>query len=943
MADLSELEGMDWDAEATSSSDSATVDWDAEASAQQPPQVNEPALYTNTLGQRRRIPQIDMSRELATTGFMGLARATAAGLRLTTQSKMEHLTKVYGPHAVFRAPDDQIFIIPPEEQKKPPNEQVAVPLNKPGLSKGDIDEIVPMALVAYLTRGAGLQGLAYLKAAKAATGLGRIAPAAKGVGTLFATGAGAAALMQGAGAAVAGKDPVSVGDRVFDLFVGGALETAAPGVGRLAQAGGSAVAGAGKMLVGKTKVMDVLARFTSPERWGIRKFALKGNEPALKEALEINAESGVTLSAGQATMDPSVARVEEFIQTLPFVGNVIGEQKSKTVQAAAEHLDALKDNLLSGKGEGTVAGDIMRAYQSDIDALTGSARNLLDDVAPGRKSHADVGEGAMRQVMEHFEGLKRTRSNATAKGFDDLFQVAQATGEASDIPIPGVLAKIDELALRFSNETATGEAADRVVKKLAAVKKRLIGAKKEERAAEVLAAKKNAKAAARAAAKGKEAKKKAGQEAFEAAGKEIEDAPIDARLGLMRFKNDISAWGKRAYSDELREAGLTRQQIDIVSREMHEAFVGDLSRHADSGEGLSGAAAAKLRDLRDTYKALSQPINAIEKGELFDFASAPERLVFDMMKEPNHAAARRILRTADEIAPESGERLRGSMFRKLFAGALGDDGVIPDPGRLVDIAAKSKGQLDLIFSGDYGRHRGHFNAMVSAAQNVAGNPLRKFRENPDQMFNAIKAGAASMDDLSRFMGYIRRADPEYGDRFVGEYLHRVIERSMPTRSTEFGVDINVPAVGKALKLHQRHLTAALGGNSEAIKSLSAFIKLSSRIGFSSGTGLSPTATRDLMRRLAVGVGGVGAAAVTLGTVDGSSAAEGLATSVASLFAARKLARAFVDPKIMKDYMTTITALHTKGTLAPSRVAEARRAIGNLLLWDHRSTHTDGDN
>lgn len=274
-------------------------------------------------------PQLDMSEE-ADLGALTRARYSLEPLQSNREAL---LVEQFGKENVFKDPSGELFL---KQRGK------FIPVNAPGLSMGDVGEMLGAAPEALGAGAGALLGM----------GAGSIPGAMVG-------GAAGSALRQALSAATGAPQVAQLGERAVETGLSGLF------------AGGGTLLGKGLKGVGRKaldKITDLFPEYT------VSKEGKKIAEIAAKEGIP---EPTVGQMAGGRTLE-----TEKLLAEKPLFGRNIRKQTEKQVEAIKKNVSEVVGEFMDTESKAFDAGTHVKETAGNIiEGIKKEAGSLFDEVA----------------------------------------------------------------------------------------------------------------------------------------------------------------------------------------------------------------------------------------------------------------------------------------------------------------------------------------------------------------------------------------------------------------------------------------------------------------------------------------------------------------------------------------------------------------------------------
>lgn len=355
------------------------VDGGGSAAGESAADESSPVVLTTPDGkQQRRFSRVNIDSEYALANALGY---TAASAKITDKGAAGFLEEKLGRGRVFQDEQGSVFVIPEEQFDLPPEQQVPVVLNAPGISKADI------------AVGAGFASAGPLLASGAgALGLGKGA-------ALAATGAIESVAQQALSAVAPGEDDLSGLERGAHLLLSAGLSRASPALGEAITSG---VAGAAKAAGKVFRPIRTAQDFA-------QSMAIRGSEGAVATGAELSERLKADFSLGQLTGKEGVSSVEEMLRPIPFIGSPIEQQRKRIgfqlKQAADRLVSSLGTNLEDASATAKAAVNL---YGKELDRFGSALRSIA--TTDGREG---VAKSVVASLENAYLGLQDARRTAT--------------------------------------------------------------------------------------------------------------------------------------------------------------------------------------------------------------------------------------------------------------------------------------------------------------------------------------------------------------------------------------------------------------------------------------------------------------------------------------------------------------------------------------------------
>lgn len=380
-------------------------------------------VVTSPEGTQRRFRGFETETEYTVENpWLGLPAHT----KINAKGQAAFLNEKLGPGSAWIDEAENVFVLTPDEKKKPPEEQRPMILNRPGISKADL-AYAPEALL-------GIAAAPAIPAIAGALGAGTAGTAAVAAGV----GAATTGVRQLAGAALPGEEDAGIGERAFELGVAGAFEAfGAPGVAK-------ALMKKAKGAIPKTaqKVADRV----------VRGVALSDATPeVIQEGLELRQRTGIDFTIGDLTKSPRIQKVERFLNQSWFT-----KPLQKSFVKRIGQLEALGTRTAEALGD---AAGRSQAAKNAISMYTKAVEGVQNGVF--ELTHAINGdklwkttERATQRYVKKVESLIENRKRVGGQMFDRA--IAEAGDKASFMPNK-TLAKIEELKVKYAGRMDPSE------------------------------------------------------------------------------------------------------------------------------------------------------------------------------------------------------------------------------------------------------------------------------------------------------------------------------------------------------------------------------------------------------------------------------------------------------------------------------------------------------
>lgn len=282
---------------------------------------------------------------------------------------------------------------------------------------GDVPEVVLSAIGATIGAGAGV-------VAGAPTGPGAVATG--GLGAVAGAGAGAATgnvLKQTIGALINGDDELTAGERLWETGKAGMFG-----------AGGQKVA---------SMLMQPVTRLISTGRipaglsgWLMKRAEAKAGQDVLDEAAKIEAAiPGVNLDPGSRTLDPTLLRVQQGLDAVPFSADLWKTTREMNLEAMTKAYDDILARV--------------SAYAPDNNAMGYELKQLRDKIV----DEAYKTRGA--QAKADFDLVRNATDNAAIidphQVRSALTQEMRSLTDMNGIPLAGMEKAVEDL-FKFSEK-----------------------------------------------------------------------------------------------------------------------------------------------------------------------------------------------------------------------------------------------------------------------------------------------------------------------------------------------------------------------------------------------------------------------------------------------------------------------------------------------------------
>jgi hypothetical protein len=578
---------------------------------------------------------------------------------------------------------------------------------------GDTVEVVPSIVGSVVggAVGAAGGGTAGSIAGPAGTAAGAAAGGTKGamIGGAIGAGVGSAA-RQAIGAMLPGDENMTATDRLISGGANVAGSVIGEGVGRL----GSKAIGA---------VLNPVERIAGRN--------------AAREVVEPVAQHVATDAVADAAAHEAPAAAEQVVGRKPF--SMVPDEAAPVPMQSQENAGSAAAGINSGKlrGREAAAGNMQLAKDTGIPFTPGQLTGGKEQIAfertiaqlPGGRDIMHAGDVNRAKALSTFvdktikassgesvgaDAAARTVANARKVQMEHLaemrtkaanagFGAARAAGgEQKIVPINNTLRVIDELQKEYGGAISS-DSADAITKKLAEIKKGLVGALDRE---EVVTTPGNA---------------------YRTATSKTVQVPgraEDVRVSVQQLQNDLRNFGKQAAGAGSFIKDLHPSVDRGLSAKIFGALQQDLGAAADSGDGLLSKATGGLKQARDVYRTMSQAMQEQDDvifkrvTDLIDKGDAPEKLITALASGGDNGTfvpsqVKKTMATLigtpskPGINPTAGLNLRGAVLEKMIEGtrpnvnsALGSADVAISPKQFATMATKNANRIKALFHGD---------------------------------------------------------------------------------------------------------------------------------------------------------------------------------------------------------------------------------------------------